>query len=454
MKWTLPLPLLALALAFLSSHSAARAQSSEALLNKLVEKGVLTAEEAKALRAEADQGFAKAHAAKTGMPDWVEAFRINGDFRGRYEGITADSPDYVERHRLRYRARLGFTAVMRDNFEAGLRLASGDFDAYPGNGVDPISSNQSFQNNASKKGIFIDLAYGRWTPLRTDGWLLALTAGKMENPLACPDTVFDPDYTPEGAAIQLGRDLGADHTLKLNAGAFVLDEIGASTRDPYLLGAQTRLESRWTGRLTSSLGVAYLAIGQAGELVNSAVPNVNRGNTRSATGALVNDYHPVLLDAAVTWKLDAVPLYRGACPLKVGGDYLHNPGAASSTDAEAWSVGFTLGKAGKKGAWEVGYTYKWLGADAWWEELVDSDFGAYYAAAPLNGGGGAGYYAGTNVKGHLLRLAYSPSDALTLAARVMFTRLIREDAGALTAPLPANVDSAATRLQLDATLRF
>lgn len=431
----------------------ARAQSADALLNKLVEKGVLTADEAKELRAETDKDFTKAHAAKTGMPPWVDAFRVNGDFRARYEGITAEHPDFVERHRLRYRARLGFTAVMRDNFEAGLRLASGDIDSYPSNGLDPISSNQSFQNNASKKGIFIDLAYGRWTPLRTDGWLLALTAGKMDNPLVCPDTVFDPDYTPEGLALQLGRDLGARHTLRFHGGAFVLDEIGASTRDPYLLGAQTRLESRWTDRVSSSLGAAYLAIGHADALANNAVPNINRGNTRTAGGALIHDYRPVLVDAAVTWRLDSFPLYPGACPLRVGGDYLDNPGADSTTDSEAWSVGITLGKAGKKGTWELAYAYKWLGADAWWEELVDSDFGAYYAAAPLNGGGGAGYYAGTNVKGHSFRLAYSPSDVLTLAARVMFTRLINE-ASALTAPLPANLDSAAVRLQLDASLRF
>jgi hypothetical protein len=432
---------------------AARAQSADALLNKLVEKGVLTADEAKELRAEADKGFTKAHAAKTGMPPWVESFRVNGDFRGRYEGITAEHPDLVERHRLRYRARLGFTAVMRDHFEAGLRLASGDIDSYPANGLDPISSNQSFQNNASKKGIFIDLAYGRWTPLQTDGWLLALTAGKMENPMVCPDSVFDPDYTPEGFGLQLGRDLGARHTLRFHGGAFVLDEIGASTRDPYLLGAQTRLESRWTDRFSSSLGAAYLTIGHAEALANNAVPNINRGNTRTAAGTLANEFRPVLLDAAVTWRLDHFPFYPGACPVRLGGDYLDNPGADSTTDSEAWSAGITLGKAGKKGTWELAYAYKWLGADAWWEELVDSDFGAYYAAAPLNGGGGPGYYAGTNVRGHSLRLAYSPSDVLTVAARVMFTRLINE-AAALTGPLPANLDSAAVRFQLDASLRF
>ena len=50
---------------------AAQAQSVDSLLNKLVEKGVLTGQEAKVLREEADKDFAKAHRAKTGTPEWI-----------------------------------------------------------------------------------------------------------------------------------------------------------------------------------------------------------------------------------------------------------------------------------------------------------------------------------------------------------------------------------------------
>ena len=49
----------------------AHAQSADALLDKLVDKGVLSVKEANELREQADEGFLKAYQAKTGMPDWV-----------------------------------------------------------------------------------------------------------------------------------------------------------------------------------------------------------------------------------------------------------------------------------------------------------------------------------------------------------------------------------------------
>ena len=47
----------------------ARAQSSDALIDKLVQKGILTANEAKDLRDEADSDFKTAFQSKMGMPD-------------------------------------------------------------------------------------------------------------------------------------------------------------------------------------------------------------------------------------------------------------------------------------------------------------------------------------------------------------------------------------------------
>ena len=61
------------------------AQSSDALLDKLVEKGILTTKEATELRQEADQNFNEAYKVKTGLPDWVDQLKLYGDFRGRME---------------------------------------------------------------------------------------------------------------------------------------------------------------------------------------------------------------------------------------------------------------------------------------------------------------------------------------------------------------------------------
>jgi hypothetical protein len=427
----------------MAGSSSALAQSADALIDKLVDKGVLSVKEANELREEADKGFTQAYSVKSGMPEWVSALKLNGDFRGRYEGFFADNPGFEDRNRFRYRARFGVTAVMSDSFEVGLRLGSGDIDGGATVGTDPISQNQTFQNNAAKKGIFIDLAYGKWTPINTGDWSVATTIGKMENPYVFSDMVFDADYTPEGAAIQIGRNLGDKHAIKLNSGAFVIDELAGTTQDPFMFGAQARLESTWTPRISTSVGAAYMAMMNPEQLGNAAVPNINVGNTRNAAGNLVYDYTPVVVDASATYKLDSFPMYSGPFPIKVGGDYIYNDGASSAADNEGWSAGVLFGKAGKRGTWEIAYTYKWLGADAWWEEVVDSDSGAFYAAGPANSGQGAGYRTGTNVKGHVMRVAYSPYDSLTLTAKAFLMERI---------DIPD--DSEMTRLQVDAQWKF
>src|SRR2546426_11964211 len=100
--------------------SMARAQSVDSLLDKLVDKGILTLQEAKDLREEADKDFTKAYSAKSGMPEWVTALRFNGDFRGRFEQHDSENPGFIQRNRFRYRARLGVTASLWDDFEIGL----------------------------------------------------------------------------------------------------------------------------------------------------------------------------------------------------------------------------------------------------------------------------------------------------------------------------------------------
>jgi hypothetical protein len=89
----------------LLSTPAARGQSSDALIDKLVEKGILTVKEANDLREEADKDFTRAYSVKSGMPDWVTALKLNGDFRGRFEGFSTDNEAFVARNRWRYRLR-------------------------------------------------------------------------------------------------------------------------------------------------------------------------------------------------------------------------------------------------------------------------------------------------------------------------------------------------------------
>ena len=457
----------ALSLAALGSvHSTA--QSADALIDKLIDKGILTVEEANELRDESDKNFGAAYQVRTGTPDWVTSLKIGGDFRGRYEMFHSEEPTFVDRHRFRYRVRPGIVATIKDNFEVGFRLTSGE--PQGSFGGDPISGNTTFQDNASKKFVYIDLAYGRWTAIDNADWSLALTVGKMENPFVFSDMVFDGDYTPEGFAQQFGFNLSEAHNLKVNLGQFVLDEISIESEDPYMFGAQVRLDSKWNQHLSTSLGLGALAITSnenlretpagapiatpvldaagnqigtvnlPGSAASSQVPNVNSGNTRTS-GFLANNFNPLIADAGVTYTLESFPMYSAAFPIRFGAEYMNNP--AADEHNEGYSFGLTFGKAGKKGLWEVGYRWKHLEADAWYEEVVDSDFGGL---RPASGSSRAGYASGTNVEGHIFKAAYSPYNSVTIGVTYFLAELI--------ANTPAGFDEDVGRLQLDAIWKF
>jgi hypothetical protein len=425
----------------------AHAQSSDALIDKLVSKGILTTDEAKDLREESDKDFKTAFQAKTGMPDWVNGYKIYGDFRGRFEDINTYDANTSTRDRFRYRLRAGLTVYMQNDLETGFRLTS-DEDAKGNNtGGDPISGNTTMTGNGSKKFIYVDLAYGKWSPLHEDGWEGNVTFGKMENPFTLSDLVFDGDYTPEGGAIQLGYALTDIHTLRFNGGGFALYEASGTSYDSYMLGSQLRLESKWNNQWATSVGGSYFNLLHSGNLTTANEPNSNAGNWRTAGGVLENPFTLAEVDASVTYTLESFPMYNGAFPIKLAGDFINNTSAQDNQDT-GYSAGVTFGKAGKKGLWEVSYRYKYLEANAWYEELVDSDTGAYYGAAYNNSPTGKGYFAGTNIKGHVFKGTYNLTDSFSFGVTYLLTCLIQQPNAA------QSYDSGTGRLQVDAVWKF
>jgi len=434
-----------------------KAQSADALLDKLVEKGILSVKEANELREETDKDFTKAYSVKSGMPEWVTAFKWGGDLRGRYEEFTSSNPLFDNQDRWRYRFRVGATVTMLEDFEVGFRLGSGNLDSASKitSGSDPISNNQTLQNNGAKKGVYIDLAYAKWSPLHTGPWAASTTLGKMENPFVFTPMVFDHDYTPEGGAAQVGYAFSDRHALKLIGAAFVVDNNlklegqPSSTPDPYLTGGQLLLDSTWTKHLSTSAGVAILGLTHADQLVNAAVPNINQGNTRisDTNTALAYAFSPIIANLSATYTLDEIPYYAGPFPIKLGGEYMHNGAAPASADNSAYNVGLQFGKASKKGTWELSYTWCWMGANSWYEEFSESDFGALYQSSqPGSGFTGPNYGSGSNVKGNIVKLAYAPYDFLTVSAKWFSTWLIQQ--------YPSGSDSFMNRIQVDATIKF
>ena len=127
-KYQTKIALFAGATALMTLASQSHAQSADALIDKLVDKGILTTKEAQDLRDESDKGFTTAYQAKTGMPDWVTSYKFSGDFRGRYDEMatTDGNQNFVPRDRFRYRLRAGLVVSMQDNLEAGFSLTTAD----------------------------------------------------------------------------------------------------------------------------------------------------------------------------------------------------------------------------------------------------------------------------------------------------------------------------------------
>jgi hypothetical protein len=388
-----------------------RAQSSmDALLNKLEQKGVLTVDEAKEMKAENEtNSIADINAAmnsKFPTPDWVTSYKFSGDFRGRFDDMSSGNPAIVDRDRLRYRLRAGLTIDMTDNLEVGFRVASGDNSQ--GVPSSPLSNNQTLNSDGSKKPLYIDTAYGRWTPINDGTWMAVLTFGKMVEPFDTSPMVFDPDYTPEGGALQTAYKLNDHQSFRFNSAAFVLDEIKSSTRDPFMFGGQIFWDAKWTSRIGTTLGVSAYDIINEVNLAGPTVYDTNLGNT-TAGGHFAAHFNPVVVSGSATYTLDSFPLYAGAFPIKLGGEYMDNPATAGNN--KGWWGGLTLGKSGKKGTWDLSYRYQRLEANAWWDQIVDDDNAAAFPTSAT----AAGLAGGTNIKGHLVKLDYSLTDALTFS---------------------------------------
>ena len=458
-----------LAFASLSAFAGrAHAQSADVIIDKLVEKGILTVREGQDLREEADKNFSTAVQSKLGMPDWVTGYKISGDFRARYDHISSDNAAFTERERFRYRLRFGITVNMMDNLEAGFRLASGDPKGSAGNA---LSANSTMQDNFSKKNIYIDTAYGKWTPVNSGGWNTAITVGKMDNPFSFTPMVFDPDLTPEGVAVQSGWAINDKQSLSLTGGVFVLDEEQLSASDPFMYGGQFLWNSKWTEKFATSLGFGSFKIVGGEQLTVANVPYNNQGNTRTIFNQVVppnntiqqlyvlqNRYWPVILDASATYTLDTFPFTAGTFPIRVAGEFMQN--AEANTKNQGFWVGVTFGKSGTKKTWDLTYRYERLEADAWYDQLVDDDNGAFYPGdvTVLGGAGGgigaAGYYGGTNVKGHMVKFNYSFTDSFTFTATCFITDLISLDGLTPNQLVPDTKTSAAFRFMADVMWKF
>jgi len=378
------------------------------------------------------------------------ALSISGDLRARLVSTWYPDPAGIARDQLLMRVRLGLLASFEPDFDAGVRLSAGD--APQSFGGSPLSAQFSSSDNGSRKPAFFDLAFLRWRPRLAADTRAAFTVGKSANLFFTPSRIlFDNDYNPEGFTAETAWSLAAAHRLHVAAGLYLLDDLAASARDPSLAAARARWDAAWSTDWTSAVGLMWLGLGHPETLTAANVANFNRGNTRTAAGVLVHGYRPLHTEVTLTRTFAGAPGYAGRFPVTFRAEFLHNPAAPAARDG--WVAGLAFGQAGRAGQWSVGYQHLQIEADAWFEEMLDADNGAFYRRVPpgwnsdpasLAGGHGGG----TGIRSHSLRTSWSPRDFLTFNANLHVNDLLR--------PLSANpgADGRARRLQLETLVRF
>ena len=303
------------------------------------------------------------------LPDslkWAQNINLSGDFRYRYEGI--DQEGSAERHRNRIRARLGLNAKVNDEWDIGMRLATGE----GVKGGDPVSTNQTLGQAWSRKSIWLDNAFLGFHPGEIKG--LNLYAGKFDMPFYAVgrnQMIWDHDLTPEGGAVRYVWSLSKQTKVTVNGGGFWIVE-NATAKDPALWGLQGYVEQALGGPSSIIAGAGYY---NYTNLKNSGALNRQWdgtttdkffGNT-STGGLFANDYDEVEVFAELSSKVVALPV-------SAYGSWVTNTAAQSGSEDTGWLVGFKVNKASDPKTWEFIYDYRDIGKDAVVGQFNDSDF--------------------------------------------------------------------------------
>jgi hypothetical protein len=371
-------------------------------------------------------------------PKWLDKISMFGDGRVRFEGFynqptknKATSPTTAQnRERLRFRP--GITYRYSDEIAATVRLASG-------NPNDPISSNQTFTNEFTKKPISLDWAYLTFTPGKSFGirpGLFTLVGGKFgQQQFRVGELVYDEDLSPEGFSEEfqfLDKPVGPLDQLRLWVQQWQFNEI-ANAQDGWIFGGQVNPVAH-AGPLQLEAGVAqwwYLNPNQIAMALNtnSSLTNSNAVITGEVNGkkqivAYQSGFNLTNASLAAT-----LPDVIETMPLRFWIDYVHNWQAVNARD-NGFQVGLRLGQTRVLGDWSVAGMFESIEQEAALSAFTWSDFGL----------------GGTNQIGPIVEGAYQVLDPLTLSLRGFFTNYIDK---------PFNMNNPTlVRLQLDALVRW
>ncbi|HET6890221.1 MAG TPA: putative porin [Pyrinomonadaceae bacterium] len=211
----------------------------------------------------------------------IGSIRFSGDIRLRAEsffGLTntlasAANPavfgnELSSRHRMRVRARLQMRGSIGQEFDWGLRFATGSF-------ADNISTNQTLTDFFNRKPFALDQAFIVYKPRQAPG--LRLQAGKFEPPWTFTEMTIDSDLMVDGFNESYARSfknsafkdltfvawqlpfLERNSAFVRNAnGSVNIEESRRGGRDLALYGAQLRTRIEPNAKVALSFSIADL----------------------------------------------------------------------------------------------------------------------------------------------------------------------------------------------------
>lgn len=378
--------------------ASAQTTQVDALIEKLVEKGILTRNEGIKLKGEiaADEKIVREESMKMSLPEWVQKMKLKGDLRLRhqYERTRADTEG---RNRGRIRYRLGVETNVTDNVKVGAALASG--------GSDPRSTNQTLENTFETPDIRLDLAYAEYAPLAG----LKFVGGKFgrKDYLWTPtDMLWDGDINPNGGSVNLEHSLTQAMKGFLNSGVWIIDSNDQVDRpDPFLTYVQGGLKGKYDKFDATAALIYYNFHGVKGLALN----NDSNTNTQQ-DGVLKFDYDAFggSLEAGAAKLFGGLPLDIDE-RIAVFYDYIASFDAPDNETGWAAGIKFGNKKIENKGQWQMKYQYVNLGKDAFIDAFPDSDR----------------YGGATDAEGHEAIVGYGLSKNVTLGIDYYYARRIK-----------------------------
>ncbi len=257
-----------------TNATAFNASAPDPVLSLLVEKGMITEQEAARAQAQADaMRTNEISELRESDSQWkiskaVKNIELLGDVRLRYEDRSSTAPTggSIDLNRFRFAIRLGLRGEAFDDFYYGLRVETSSNPRSTWVTMGTTSSGSTYLGpfNKSAGGIAIGQAYLGWRPA---SWL-DLTLGKMPNPLFTSSMVWSPSINPEGAAERFNYTVGdadlfanfcqflyADNNpLSAAEGLGVNSELGQSAENIYQIAWQGGLTYHITTNVSAKVG--------------------------------------------------------------------------------------------------------------------------------------------------------------------------------------------------------